>query len=161
MDPEDFPRSSFGKTILIIIGILVLVGGFGYLAYSSLSKKKKQAFEFERQRALPRIIPSQQPRQMPIRPRVTDTRVIELLKKKQEDKQKEREGLIKSFAKEGIEKPKVESKEKKEAKPVKDHKRTVKKIKRKPTPKKPKEDVFIKLKELANEAKKKGSNKQK
>ena len=161
LDAEDFPRSSFGKTILIIIGILVLVAGFGYLTYSSLSKKKKQAFEFERQRTMPRIIPSQQPRQIPIRPRVTDTRVIELLKKKQEEKQKEREGLIKSFAKEGAEKPKVESKEKKGAKPAKEHKKTIRKAKRKPTPKKPKEDAFIKLKELANEAKKKGSNKQK
>ena len=121
--------------------------------------------EFQRPRIMPRIMTSPQPRQIPIRPRVTDTRIVELLKKKQEEKQKEREGLLKTFTKEETGKPKEESKEKKEElkeqheKP-KEPRKIVKRAKRKPVPKKPKEDVFIKLQELAKESKKKG-NKQK
>ena len=166
LDPEDFPKSSFGKTILIIVGILVLISGFGYLAYSSFSKKKRERFELETPRTVSRVtIPSSQPRQPPIRGRVMDARITELLKKKQEEKQKEREGFLKAFVKEDAEKPKEELKENKKEvakdkhEKQKEQRKIVKKFKRKQIPKKPKEDVFIKLQELAKENKRKVNKK--
>jgi len=171
VDAEDFPKSSLMKVLLFILGIGVLLSGFGYLAYRVVQKKKEEEFEFSRQRQTLRALPQTQARQIPIRRSVSDVRLREALKKREEQKEIERRKIFSAFGAEQKELPKEETKEpsekpelkeaapekkpiaeaKKEDKPIEI--RTGKEKTAKKTPKKPKEDVFLKLKEIAKESK--------
>ena len=161
-DPEDFPKSSLTKIILFVLGILVLLSGFSYLAYRSMQKKKKERFMPPKPKELPRTIP-QQPVH-PLKQKAEELKLKEALKKKEEEKEKARKKLFETFGKEEKEKPKEinEEKPKEEVKEIvkkptiKEFKgeriRTAKKA-TKTKSKKPK-DVFVKLKEFAKETKK-------
>lgn len=162
VDPADFPRTKLGTIILTIVGIIVLISGFGYLAYSAVTKRKEERLAFQRQRVTPRITPPI--KQAPTRPTVEDIRAKEALKKKEEQRKKERESLLKAFeteekakvAAEKSEKPEAKAEQKEKAKEIiqlKVPKKRRKKIK------KAKEDIFAKLKDITKERKK--ANKQK
>jgi hypothetical protein len=172
VDPEDFPKSSLMKVMLFILGIAVLLSGFGYLAYRAVQKKKEEEFELSRQRQMPRALPQTQARQFPLRRSVDDTRLREALKKREEQKEIERRKIFEAFGAEKKELPKEEIKKlseklekaKPEKKPIaaakKEDKgyieiRPRKKNTSKKLPKKPKEDVFLRLKEIAKESKRK------
>ena len=159
VDPEDFPKSSFTKTLLIILGIVVLLSGFGYLAYRVTTKKQEEKLKLSKQKAIPRTIPQQQFKQIPIKQK-EESNIKELLRRKEEQKGKERAKLFEPFGKEEAKKP-IEKSEIKEAGEEKKSKGTTKpekkepKTQRKTQPKKSKEDVFVKLKEIAQEKKQK------
>ena len=171
VDPEDFLKSNLTKVILFVLGITALLLGFGYLAYKVTQKKKEEKFELPRQRETPRVV-QQQARQIPLRQREQDIGVREALKRKEEQKDKERKKLLEAFGKEGeenskeeakpIEKPelKVIKKEKKAKVETRPKKKSLQKEKKIQT-KKPKEDVFIKLGEIAKEGKKRKQSKHK
>ncbi len=161
VDAEDFPKSSKTKIILFMVGMLVLISGFGYLGYVAIQKRREAEFEMPKQRETPKSIQrqvQQQPAQF-IPPReVRQTPPMfqprPLAKEKEALKDMERKRLFEPFGKETKEQPKQEIKEKKEEKPRK--KRVIRKTTtKKPRQSKTKEDVFIKLKEMAKEAKKK------
>ena len=166
VDPEDFPKSNLKKILMFIFGIVVLISGCGYLAYRFVQKRKEEKFEMPRQREMPRAIPPQQARQIPLRQKEEEIRIRESLKRREEQKAKERESLFGKFA-EGKETAKEEPKGiKAEQKVVKEEKKHVQEIKKKiqkpakpkktkTLAKKPKEDVFIRLKQIAKDARKK------
>jgi len=158
VDPEDFPKSNLRNILMFTLGIAVLLSGFGYLAYRAVQKRKEQKFG-PKPREITRM-PAQQQVQLPQkRQEATSAAAKEALKKKEEQREKERERLFEAFRREGKEKPVVEIKKPEQA--AKEKRRAPKpKIGKKPglhPKKKPakKEDVFIKLKEIAKEAKKK------
>ncbi|MBI1934906.1 hypothetical protein HYS31_00550 [Candidatus Woesearchaeota archaeon] len=157
VDAKDFPKSSKLKIILLILGILILASGFGYLGYRAISSRKEEDFGF-RIGQEQKITPAQRPQ---LRPAITGLPKLPLKKKEEKEGQKyfERRRIFEPFKKE--EKP--ESKEikiKPEAKPgAKAARKETKKPRehariRKPRLKKPREDVFIRLKEIAAERKK-------
>ncbi|MBI2656380.1 hypothetical protein HYX03_01420 [Candidatus Woesearchaeota archaeon] len=163
IDPNDFPKSKAKNIILFILGFIVLLSGFGYLAYRVIAKRKVEKLELPKSMEIPKAIPQQPIKQVPLKKQEEELKIKEALKIKEEMKEKEREKLFEAFGKEGKEekeKPKAEEKEgkieKSEAKEVKKEKKAeeIKKEKKKAQAKKPKEDVFIKLKEIAKEAKK-------
>ncbi|MBI2647292.1 hypothetical protein HYW99_02340, partial [Candidatus Woesearchaeota archaeon] len=165
LDPEDFPRTKIGTVLLIIFGILVLVSGFGYLAYSAVMKRKEERFEIERPKLMPRITPPVRAPPGTIRPIGEDTRLREAIRRRDEQKKSEREGLFKAF---GEEEQKPEVKELKEgAQPSIEKKeepkmtREYKKEKKAAKPKKQetKEEVFEKLKAIAKEKRSKPKTK--
>ncbi|MBI2124884.1 hypothetical protein HYT92_03775 [Candidatus Pacearchaeota archaeon] len=161
-NPEDFPKSNVMKTIMFIIGALILLGGFGYLAYVAVEKKREQEFMASRQAQRPI---TQQPMQAPrpIRPIFVrpgqkiearqSLRAIEEQKTVERKKMFEPFGREKTVSLEEIKPSKTGQKEEKEKKEGK-HK-PIKKSK----PKAAKEDVFLKLKVMAQEAKKKPGKK--
>lgn len=157
LDPQDFPKSNFAKIMLYILGTAVLISGFGYLAYKVIKKREEEKFEVPK-REMP-AIPSLPQRQIPLK-REEEIRMREAIRRRQELREKEREKLFEAFGKEEKEKPKEKAKEPtekhepKKAEEVKLKEKAPKK-KRKIRPKKPKEDVFVKLKEIAKGAKKK------
>ncbi len=181
LDPEDYTKTSGIKIVLFIAAFVVLLSGFGYLAYVAIQKRREREFGLPRQREMPQrriqpMIPQQQPRQ--VLPQIGEgARVGEAIKKLQEQKEIERKRLFEAFGKEDsnasefrskrtrsqlTEKPKAEEKEVKKEKKTEERKKDKKefveikaKKKQKIRFKKPKEDVFIKLREIAKEAKKK------
>ena len=167
VDPEDFPKPNLRNILILTFGIAVLLSGFGYLAYRSVQKRKEGKFEMTRQREAPKFALQQPIRQVPRRSREEEIRLREALKRRAEQKAKERESLFGKFA-EGKETAKEEPKGiKAEKKAVKEEKKSIHEAKKgkrqvpakpkksKSLAKKPKEDIFIKLREIAKEAKKK------
>ena len=159
VDPEDFPKSSLTKIILFILGIIILLSGFGYLGYRAVLKRKEEKYGFKKAGETPTLAPQPRFRPVPLRPSEA-IRIKEALKRKEALKGMERKKLFEAFGKEEKEKPKEAAKEIKVEKPgskvIKEElvlKVPKKKAKRKT--KKPKEDVFLKLKEIAKESKKK------
>ncbi len=185
LDPKDFPKSSFLKTLLFVIGIIVLLSGLGYATYRIVAKKKEDELKALRptgvQRDITRMIHQQPASQIGVRPRIYQPRLKEALKRREELKEKERKKMFESFGGASIkgqqpkteeQKPKEESKPKVEAKPEKwqkteDPKRKEEKKHKEPGksetkkrlkeagPKKHKEDVFTKLKKISKDSKKK------
>ncbi|MBI2652887.1 hypothetical protein HYX00_05460, partial [Candidatus Woesearchaeota archaeon] len=151
LDPKDFPKSSLTKIIWFILGIVILLSGFGYLTYRLMEKKREEKFEI-RSREIQRAISPQQVKQVSSKQVEEKAKIKEALKKKEEEKEKERKKLFEAFGKE--EKSKEELKETKIEKPEHKSEKKPSDI-RKTRFKKPKEDVFIKLKEIAKETKKK------
>jgi len=158
-----------------------LISGFGYLAYNAVQKRKENEFEIPRQRELPRqrespVIPqSPRPAQPVFRPRLNygadQMRINESLRAKQQQMDLERKRLFEPF---GAVKPQAQKtqqsapetqKEEQKAKPknkeIKRQHKPNRESKKKVRPKKSKEDVFIKLQEIARESKNKikGKNK--
>ena len=143
IDPADFPKSSFGKIIAYVLGIIILLAGLGYLGYRAIQKRKEQKFEQPtREISAPSI--KQPEREITVKRE--EARIKEVFKKKEEEKTKEREKLFEAFGK--GERRETKSTEKAETK-----KQIAKPIK-KTQQKKPKEEIFAKLKEISKEAKK-------
>ncbi len=167
VDPEDFPKSSLLKTFLFIFGALVLLSGVGYLAYR-IKEKNMEEFEMPRRSMqMPRALPPMQ--QAPMRQR-QGAAVSNILRKREEDKEKERKKIFESFGKEApkeesTKKPEpkenkaVSEKEEKSEKPEKQEKKPAEQ-KKKSSHKKP-EDIFAKLKEMAEDKRDKKPQKQK
>ncbi len=166
---EDFPKSNKTKIILFIFGIVILIAGFGYLAYVKIGKRKEAKYgEFTPRQIQPRQslpmqrefkVPQQQMQQVVLKPRQDEAKIREALKTREEKKTLERKELFRGFegrkeAEVKAEKPEsIEGKKTAEIKPKKQ--RAKKKIR------KPKEDVFAKLKEIAKGTKKGKSSKRK
>jgi len=162
LDPEDFPKTSFTKILLFILGVAILISGFGFLAYRVITKRKEEeGFEFAKSGDKSRAIPQQQIKPKPatqLKQKEDISKIMEMLKKREEEKVIERKKIFEAFEEE---KPKEKSKEpaktgkiakkefSKEQKPQKPAQ-----IK-KPQSKKPKEDVFIKLRQISKKAKNK------
>ena len=193
-NPEDFPKSSTLKIILFIVGALILVGGFGYLGYVAVQKRKEEEFEFARRTSSrqtqmqPRAPVPQQRQTMPfqrtIQPQRQQPQLSSIMKEKGQLRDMERKTLFESFGKQQPPVPKnipaeqqktekITIKEKKiakvEKKPATRQVKQIKTIKTaqqkitkktqdaKPTKikqSKPREDVFVKLKQVTTEIKK-------
>ena len=158
VDPKSFPKSNTGKIIMFIAGILVLISGFSYLAYRVVTKREEN-FEVPTQlsREVPKTTPQQQ--KIPSRQSQDDVRLREMLKQREKEKEVSRQKLFEAFSES---KPKQESKvslKKPEQKPQEIKKPSGKiKISRNPSEKikkqsKAKEDVFVKLRQIAKESK--------
>ena len=156
VNSEDFPKSNLGKIILFILGIAALLSGLGYLSYKVMAKRKEKKLEMPKQPGMLRIFYRQPARQILQKPK-EDERLREALKRKAEEKARERKKLFEGF---GREKPEEMKAEKQEEEEIKEKKKTSKEAKpeKKQLPKKKsrfksKEDVFIRLKKIAKEAK--------
>jgi len=162
LDPADFPKSNFAKIFLFIFGFVILILGFGYLGYVAVQKRKEKEFETPRQRVVPRTaFPGQVrqvPRQIPSRQqegaRLRAAKLRESVRAREAQKNIERKRLFQTFGKE-----KTEVQEKKTTVPKKEgipkkEKKSSRKIKT-TRPKKPKEEIFTRLKEIAKDSKKK------
>ena len=149
VNPEDFPKSNLAKILLFILGFAILLSGFGYLSYKVMAKRKGIKHGLPKQIVMPRIFSRQPIQQAQQKPKEED-KIREALKKKEEQKAKEREKLFEKFVKEKPEETKIEKPEPKE---IKKKKRA--KVKSEKRLQKPKEDVFIRLKQIAKESKKK------
>ena len=139
IDPEDFPKSGFAKTLGFILGIIVLLSGFGFLAYRIIESRKIKTAELPKKEI--KIPAHQAPRQSAIpQKQREDSLIKEQLRKKEEQKEREREKLFEAFG----EKQKTEAKkpEVKEQKKPAGAKKTSK------------EEVFSKLAEIASKTKK-------
>ncbi|MBI4452407.1 hypothetical protein HY637_03185, partial [Candidatus Woesearchaeota archaeon] len=163
-NPEDFPKSNLTKIILFIVGAVVLLGGFGYLAYVAVEKKKESEFAAWRQTPKRTMTPQQKPvpRQPIFMQKQQQRAEVNPNAKAIEDiKNIERKKLFESFGGKQAEKPlkpenaKAEKEIKTEEKPKEGKQRS----RRKPQQKKPKEDVFLRLKTIAQESKKKSGKK--
>ena len=170
VDPNDFPKSNLTKISLFILGIVVLLSGFGYLSYRAVQKRKEEKIGMPRQREALRSVSQQPIRQVQQRQKEEQIRIRESLKRKEEQRVKERKSLFGKFA-EGKETAREETKgitaeqkfAKEEKKPIHETKKGKRKAATKPKKtkalaKKPKEDVFIRLKQIAKEARKKRSS---
>lgn len=165
-DPEDFPKSRTG--LYLIFGLVILIAGAGYLAYMIISRRHEE-FELQKPRQMQRMAPMQrQQPQQKIKPQSMQKEISlkskEEIRKVQEQREKEKHNLFKTF--EGKEKEEHEKqvqsstqKEKPEEKDVDDEsskgwieirKKPQRKVKKSKKAKEPKEDVFSKLKEMAN-----------
>ncbi len=169
-NPEDFPKSNLTRIILFIAGALILLGGFGYLAYVAVEKRRESEFISSRQvpRQIPRAqVPQQrqiprQPMAMPPlqRPPLQRAAPQQNLRAVEEQKILERRRIFEPFAKEKIQEKTAKPEETTSKKPrQKETKEKPKKHTKRPKGaiRKPKEDVFLKLKELAQESKEKHS----
>ncbi|MDP3766216.1 MAG: hypothetical protein Q8R04_06920 [Nanoarchaeota archaeon] len=162
VNPEDFPKSNLSKIITFTLGILVLISGFGYLAYKAINKIKEEKFEVPKQRQMQRTIPQQQVKQATPKQIEEGARIKEVLKRKEEQKEKEREKLFEAFGKEEKVKPQEEAKEiKPESLQPKKDKKSIKELKKEPVTKEPREDVFTRLTKVAGEEKQKKQTKPK
>ncbi|MBI3035173.1 hypothetical protein HYY71_02520, partial [Candidatus Woesearchaeota archaeon] len=160
VDPEDFPKSSFAKILAFVFGILVLVSGFGYLAYKAAAKKKMafEKFELPVQKEAQKTKP-QQPLKQTQEIKKEEAQIKDDLKRKEEQKRKEREKLFGAFGKDVKEAKAEKQPEEKPARKEKSESRSKsarphtagKRLKTQA--KKSKEDVFAKLKEIASERK--------
>ncbi|MEK6984485.1 MAG: hypothetical protein AABX33_07970 [Nanoarchaeota archaeon] len=158
-DPEDHPKSSFLKILLFAFGIVILLIGFGYLAYKAKTTKKEK-FGLPKQKSLSKTITQQPPKQFS-RAREDAINIRERLRKKSEQKKAEIAKLFKTFeiekSHDEVNPPKVEKPESRETKlgEMGIHKNKQTKHK------KPREDVFIRLKQIAKESKQKKAVKHK
>ncbi len=165
INSEDFPKSNLMRIILFIAGALILLGGFGYLAYVAAEKKKESEFIATRQ--TPRVIMSQQ-RQIPGQPvfiprPVQRTGPAPNLRAIEYQRDLQRKKIFGTLGKEKIQEQARKSEESKleksEQKEAKEKPKEAAKKPRKAKIKKQKEDVFLKLKAMAQEAKKKPDKK--
>ncbi|MBI2557973.1 hypothetical protein HYW20_01515 [Candidatus Woesearchaeota archaeon] len=129
LDSESFPKSSFVKTLLFVIGIIVLLSGLGYATYRIVAKKKEEELKSLKsagmQRDMTRMIHQQPSRQVGLRPRIDQLRLREALKRRGELKEKERKKMFESFGGKSVQgqPPKTEEpKQKEETKPKEDTK---------------------------------------
>jgi len=157
IDPKDFPKSKTKTILFFIAGVIVLVSGIGFLTYRAIIKRRGERFETPHRKEVSRL-PSQPTKQIPMSPqkRMEEAKIRQALRQKEQQKIAERKKIFESFA----ERKKMESGETKEAKkpseqPKQEIKTQEKISAKKPRAKKPKEDIFIKLKEIAKESKKK------
>lgn len=144
VDPADFPKSSFGKIIAYMLGTIILLAGLGYLGYRAVQKRKEQKLEMPVQRGAFAPIVKQPEKQIAVKRE--EAKIKEAFKKREEERANEREKLFEAFGK-------GERKEIKPAEKAETKKQAAKPIK-KSQQKKPKEEVFARLKEIAKEAKK-------
>ena len=107
IDANDFPKSNFAKLLGFIVGIAILLSGFGYLAYRFIEKRKSRPIELQG-KEVPRILPRQEPRQVAAAKQKEADLIKEQLKRKEEQKEKERKKLFEPFGLE--EKPRAEAK---------------------------------------------------
>ncbi|HLC61483.1 MAG TPA: hypothetical protein VJI52_00515 [Candidatus Nanoarchaeia archaeon] len=175
LDAEEFPKSSKTKIILFILGAVILVAGFGYLAYTAVQKRKESEFEVPGQREVSRFSQLPRPAQPVFRPRqnygADQIRIREALKAKQRQADQERKNLFTPFGneKKEIQKPqqdagetqKLGNKIQNDQKPK--YQSAQAKAKKAPATqsRKSKEDVFAKLQEISNESKTKRTGKSK
>ena len=147
---------------MFILGVVVLISGFGYLGYIAVQKRREKEFETPVSRGVPR---QQIQRQIPVQftpPRETRPAIqprLQVSKEKELLKDMERKKLFETFGKDTKEQPAATAiqqgaKEKKEGKLIK-KKGTRKTTAKKTIQPKTKEDAFAKLKDMAREAKKK------
>jgi len=165
IDAEEFPKSNFMKIMLFILGAAILISGFGYLAYRAVSSKR-ESFQLPGREPprRPPMLPQQS--QMPFK-REAMARTPALGPRAEQNK-KEMESLFSSFGKteektkaeeKAEEKNKPESKAAAAKKRIGPKEKPLKKKPAKPRARKPKEDVFIKLKEISKESKKQRKSK--
>ena len=154
------------KIILFIVGIIILVSGFGYLGYVVVQKKKEKEYSLHlhrqalRQSYAPPVSRTQQPTR-PIMPAAAQQKPLAgplSLRDRTLQKDAERKKLFEGFetgqkqkSKEEKIEPKPEAKQK-TASPKANAER--KNSRRQQKAVKPKEDVFAKLKSIAQERKK-------
>ena len=156
VDATDFPKFNLTNILAFVFGIVVLLSGFGYLAYRFMMKRKEKKFEMPKKEA-PRVV-TLPTKQVPQKKIEEESKIREALKRKEEQKEKERQKLFEPFGREEKEKLREEVKKPEIKEPKLVEKPTKKKPKEKII-KKPKEDVFVKLKEIAKETKKKKQQK--
>jgi hypothetical protein len=144
VDPADFPKSGLAKTLGLIFGFLVLLSGFGFLAYRMVEKRKFKPAEIPI-KEMPKA-PVKEAGQMPAiaAKQKEETAIKEHLRKKDEQKEREREKLFEPFGKD--EKPKAEAK-KPEAGKEQKASMAIRKTQNK-------EEVYSRLTEIASRAKK-------
>ncbi|MBI3027318.1 hypothetical protein HYY70_04330 [Candidatus Woesearchaeota archaeon] len=114
VDPEDFPKSSLAKIIVVILGIAILISGFGYLAYNATQRRKKGEFKIPLQpiqKDFQKITPELQVKQESPKQKIEKIKIGEMLRKREELRAKEREALFGTFQKETGVAPKEETKE--------------------------------------------------
>ncbi len=161
LDSLSFPKSNLTKILLFILGAVVLISGFGYLAYVTIEKRRETEFEMPQQRSI-RMMQTPQQIKRPAFTQRPDLRIRESLKAKEMQKDLERKNLFSGFGSGKLEsKPQAkeqnQEKSEKEIESKKPEQKIVSpKVKKKPQEKQPKEDVFAKLKEISQETKKKG-----
>lgn len=164
-DTEDFPKSNLIKMLTFILGATILISGFGYLGYRLAQKRRESKFGRQMQKEEYKILPQQKSKQIQ-QISHEETIVKEALKKKEEQKEKEREKLFEVFV-EHKENAREDTKAQAEKSrigsiPKPDAVKGSKKPREKPAgkkrqwrikqKKKPKEDVFTKLREISKEA---------
>lgn len=162
-DPESFPKSNKLKIILFIAGIIILVSGFGYLGYVAVQKKREKEFEAPLQRAPRQIFPQAPPRQ-PARTfgtQIPQRSAAPPLRERILQRDLDRKRIFEPFGKaeqkveqKQEQKPEQKLQEKPEAKKTAEIKTEKKQIRKQA---KPKEDVFEKLRTIAQEKKSKKS----
>ncbi len=163
LDAKDFPKSNKLKIMLFVFGIIILLGGFGYLGYRVVSQRKEEEFGFSKPSATSRA-PVQAPRQVQFGQKPLAGRMPIPLQKRVMEKGAGRKKLFESFGSQEKPKPKEEIKPAKSEKPevkILAQKKQHQESKKKPRAKKPKGDVFVRLKEIASDSKKKKSIKSK
>jgi len=115
--------------------------------------RKEEHFELPKQREISRAVPAQLPKQSQQKQIEEKNKLLEAIKSREKQKEKERQKIFEAFGKEGeaqkISKP--EAKSGKKGKNENNEIKTQKPIK----PQKFKEDAFIKLREITKESKKK------
>jgi hypothetical protein len=169
VDASSFPKSNLTKIMLFILGVLVLIAGFGFLAYKIVPRKKEEEFELPKQKPVTetpiRVVlqrPPQPPQQLqtkkiPIQPIEQETGFREELIRREEEKGRERRKLFTAFGK--VEEPQKEIKEeKKQTNKIKKQKNKLGKILKEDKLKevvKDEKDVLYKLKEIVKEETKK------
>ena len=189
-------KSTFFRVILLIFGILILIGGFGYLAYVARERKREEEYSAPRQKEFTSILSQQPVRTFSQRQNVerveqrpptlwTPRTIQESLKNRELQRDMERKNIFSTFG-EGKKEitaapiittpelktgkteklPKAHSKHK-QTRPAAKKAHAGKENSRKAYPKKithlkiPKEDVFIRLKEIAKDSKIKRAQKNK
>ncbi|MBI2541138.1 hypothetical protein HYV80_00310 [Candidatus Woesearchaeota archaeon] len=136
VDPEDFPKSNLAKILGFVIGLAVLLSGFGYFAYKVMKKKEMKHGKMQPM-AMPKIAVRQEKQTISPAKREGET-IREQLRKKEAQKEKERQMLFEPFGRH----------EKTETKPE------IKKEQKNHDAKKgKKEEVFSKLTKMAIEKK--------
>ena len=168
---EDYPKSSKWSIFFLILGILVLLGGGGYITYMQVIKPK-----MEEERLPPPVMmpprtagPVTKPTIKPKEITRPEGRMAELIKKKKEEKIEQRKRLFESFKpeeeKEQIKKPEEKIEKKEEKKPAIEKPASEKPLKKaekkagaieklkKLEKERPKREVFEELKKIAKKKK--------
>ena len=159
IDPADFKKSGFGTILMFIFGILIMVSGFGYLAYRVMSKRSESSFRDSStrtptmarqpmQQQATRVQPASKPQ---MQPRIRTA--SDVFRRKEEEKERERQRLFEPFESEKTTKPEQKQEQNQQRKSKqKENKITPKKTASKSQTKKQsakQEDVFAKLKSIS------------
>lgn len=162
LDPKDYPKTSKKAIIFSVVGLTILLSLVGFLTYKKMSKKTEKKFESPRQMEMPKFSIQEQPKKSIAKPKILDPKMREMLKQREQQKIAQRKKIFEIFGKGAEPEIKIDSGKKPTGQTMQEIKqKTVPakklKTKSKETPKKAKEDIFKKLREIAAEKNKKKS----
>ena len=156
VNANEFPKSSIVKVLMFILGALVLISGFGYMAYRVVQTRQQGQFTAHGYRRVPQAR-SMNPMKIEMEKTIKEgpktkeelAKIKELLRKKEAQRQAERKKLFGSFEEEK-KKPEAKKIEKIEVKKPEPKKPAQKSEK----PEKKPKDVFVRLRQITKKPKK-------